>query len=172
MKFTELHPNIRIRICIDFVQRIFNNMIIPFMAIYLTTHFGLKIAGILMMLAILTGILTSFYGSYYSDIKGRKRVLLIAEAINSIIFISMAIFNSDWILSPMITYILYIIHNVVAYSATPAAEAMLIDVSTPEVRKYVYSISYWVVNLAFGIGSIMGAFFIIIIFLRCSLYQV
>ncbi|PGW29664.1 MDR family MFS transporter [Bacillus cereus] len=159
MKFTELHPNIRIRICIDFVQRIFNNMIIPFMAIYLTTHFGLKIAGILMMLAILTGILTSFYGSYYSDIKGRKRVLLIAEAINSIIFISMAIFNSDWILSPMITYILYIIHNVVAYSATPAAEAMLIDVSTPEVRKYVYSISYWVVNLAFGIGSIMGAFF-------------
>jgi DHA1 family multidrug resistance protein B-like MFS transporter len=127
-------------------------MIIPFMAIYLTTHFGLKIAGILMALS-------SFYGGYYSDVKGRKKVLLIAEAINAIIFISMAIFNSDWIISPIITYILYIIHNGVAYSATPAAEAMLIDVCTPEVRKFVYSISYWVINLSFGIGSIMGAFF-------------
>ncbi|MEA3318434.1 MAG: MFS transporter [Bacillota bacterium] len=159
MKFNELHLNIRIRICVDFVQRVFNNMIIPFMAIYLTTHFGLKIAGILMVLAIAVGVLSSFYGGYYSDVKGRKRVLLIAEAINSSIFISMAIFNSDWIISPIITYFLYIIHNGVVYSATPAAEAMLIDVSTPEVRKFVYSISYWVINLSFGIGSIMGAFF-------------
>ncbi|QNK89106.1 MFS transporter [Sporosarcina sp. resist] len=159
MKFRDLHINIRIRIAVDFVQKIFNNMIIPFMAIYLTNHFGLKIAGILMIFAISMGILSSFYGGYYSDLKGRRRVLLIAEFINSIVFISMAIVNSSWFILPFITYILYVIHNIVVYSATPAADAMLIDVSTPEIRKYVYSISYWVVNFSFGIGSIMGAFF-------------
>ncbi|MGL4819670.1 MAG: MFS transporter, partial [Bacilli bacterium] len=37
------------------------------------------------------------------------------------------------------------------------SDAMFVDVSTPETRKTIYSISYWTLNLAFGIGSIIGA---------------
>lgn len=159
MNFSELHPNIRIRLIVDFIQRIFNNMIIPFMAIYLANHFGIKTAGILMFFAIFCGVISSFYGGYYSDVKGRKKILLISELSNFIIFIFMAFSNSPWFTFPFITYILYVFHNVVVYSSTPAKEAMLIDVSTPETRKSIYSINYWVINLSFSIGSIAGAFF-------------
>ena len=38
----------------------------------------------------------------------------------------------------------------------PATEAMLIDVSTPENRKVMYSINYWAINLSIAIGAIFG----------------
>lgn len=159
MRFRDLHRNVRIRLQIDFMQRIFNNMITSFMAIYLSDHFGVKVTGILIAIALTGGIIGSFYGGYYSDVKGRKKVLVMAEFLNFLIFAGMAVFNSPLLLSPLITYILYLFHIIIIYTATPAADAMIIDVSTPETRKYIYGLSYWVINLAFAVGALIGAFF-------------
>jgi DHA1 family multidrug resistance protein B-like MFS transporter len=40
----------------------------------------------------------------------------------------------------------------------PSVEAMLIDVSTPDTRKFMYQITYWSNNLAISIAGIVGAF--------------
>jgi DHA1 family multidrug resistance protein B-like MFS transporter len=40
----------------------------------------------------------------------------------------------------------------------PASEAMILDVTSPETRKYVYGIMYWVNNLSFVISGMVGAF--------------
>lgn len=158
MKFRDLHRNIRIRLLVDFMQKIFNNMITSFMAIYLSTHFGAKVSGTMIMVALAIGILMSFYGGYYADLRGRKTVLVIAELSNVFIFFSMAICNSPLFSSPVITYLLFLLQIVVSYTASPAADAMIIDVSSPPIRKYVYGLSYWIVNLSFAIGALIGAF--------------
>ncbi|MCW1941631.1 MFS transporter [Bacillus anthracis] len=40
----------------------------------------------------------------------------------------------------------------------PAAQAMIIDITNSESRKFVYTISYWLGNLSTAIGGIIGAF--------------
>ncbi|MBR0607486.1 MFS transporter [Bacillus safensis] len=159
MKFTELHTNIKLRIVIGFFQRIINQMIIPFMAIYFAANFGIKMAGILSLSVILIGLLTSFIGGYYSDRLGRKPIILCSEFGNFLVFLIMALVNSPWLVSPEITYILFILNNIFTNLGKPAVDAMIVDVSTPKTRKYIYSINYWTINLSFAIGAMIGAFF-------------
>lgn len=159
MEFLSFHRNVKIRIIVGFFQRLISQMIIPFMAIYLANHFGAVNAGIMMLCVILSGVLVSFYGGHFSDLKGRKPILLISEFANFIIFLLMALVNSPWFFSPMITFILYAILNAFISFSKPALNAMIIDVSTPKTRKAIYSINYWTINLSFAIGAMLGAFF-------------
>nr|WP_246570498.1 MFS transporter [Leuconostoc palmae] len=43
--------------------------------------------------------------------------------------------------------------------ASPAEEAMMIDVSTVKNRKFIYAIIYWVINLSIMIGVALGGWF-------------
>ena len=52
----------------------------------------------------------------------------------------------------------------------PATEAMLIDVSTPENRKVMYSINYWAINLSIAIGAIFGGYYLKTIDCNCLSY--
>ncbi len=45
MRLRELHINIKIRILINFLQKVTQMAIFPFMAIYFSTQFGLKFLG-------------------------------------------------------------------------------------------------------------------------------
>jgi MFS family permease len=61
-------------------------MIIPFMSIYLTLHFGAGKSGLMMIVAILSGVVASFYGGYYADIKGRKKYWQWGNSVNLPVF--------------------------------------------------------------------------------------
>jgi MFS transporter, DHA1 family, multidrug resistance protein B len=159
MKFRELHTNVKLRIIIDLFQKLINQMIFPFMAIYLASNFGSQIAGLLMFIVIVLGLVASFYGGHLSDLRGRKPIILTAELCNFFVLLIMSMVNSPWYKSPVITYILYILHNAFVYFSRPSLDAIIIDVSTPESRKFIYSISYWTSNLSFAIGAMIGAFF-------------
>lgn len=159
MKFKELHLNIKIRILINFVQKLTQMTVFPFMAIYFSSHFGLKLAGILMILSVVAAMIASFYGGYFADKIGRKKVLLSGEKLRFISMLLMAVFNSPWLIEPSVTYVLFFINSVIVGIITPANEAILIDVSTSETRKMLYSINYWSINLSIAIGSMIGALF-------------
>ncbi|MFZ3579532.1 MFS transporter [Virgibacillus sp. DJP39] len=156
--FSDLHVNVKIRLIVDFFQRIINHMVIPFMALYFSLYYGAGIAGILTLIIILWGMIAGFYGGYLSDIKGRRPLLLTAELSNIIIFGLLALINSPWITSPVGTFILLLLLNTSINIGKPAADATIIDVSPPKVRKFIYTIKYWLVNLAFAIGAAVGAF--------------
>ncbi|MGL4821275.1 MAG: MFS transporter, partial [Bacilli bacterium] len=143
MGFFELHRNIQIRIVVDFLQKIINNMITPFMALYLVEQFDKIVAGGLIAFAIIIGSASSFFVGYYADTHGRRRVFLILEGSSFIIFLIMALANSEALFSPWLTYMMYLCHSIVVYSTSPVSDAMFVDVSTPETRKTIYSISYW-----------------------------
>ena len=70
----------------------------------------------------------------------------------------MMICNSPWFTSPLITFFMMMINTICWSLAEPASQAMLIDVSKPEERKYMFSIMYWGFNLSFALGGVLGGF--------------
>ncbi|WP_018132432.1 MFS transporter [Effusibacillus pohliae] len=159
MRFRDLHINIKTRLIVSFFQRASQSMVFPFMSIYFADHFGPTIAGLLMLATVIAGLLSSFFGGYYADVKGRKKVLVVSELIRFVSLLFLAVVNSDWIHIPIITFFLFLINIILISISTPANEALIIDVSTTETRKYVYSISYWVTNFSLAIGAMFGSFF-------------
>jgi MFS transporter, DHA1 family, multidrug resistance protein B len=128
------------------------------MAIYLSNHFGVKITGILLLVNVFIGIALSFFGGYVSDRFGRKKLIVFAEMLRFFAFTVMMICNSPWFTSPLITYFMMTINTICWSLGGPANQAMLIDVSKPDERKYMFSIMYWANNLSIAIGGSLGGF--------------
>ncbi|MCO7176564.1 MDR family MFS transporter [Sporolactobacillus kofuensis] len=157
--FMALHPNIRIRLLTSFISRFVGNMVFPFMAIYFAKEFGTATAGVLLLINVIVSLITSFFGGYISDRFGRKRVMILAQIIQMIAFSIMASANSPWFTSSVTTFIMMLLQSVSSGLMNPAAEAMLIDVSTKENRQFMYSVNYWSVNLSIAAGSIIGGLY-------------
>jgi DHA1 family multidrug resistance protein B-like MFS transporter len=68
----------------------------------------------------------------------------------------MALANSPLLDSPWLTFAMMLVQNASNGMIGPAADAMLIDVSTKENRTFMFSINYWAVNLSVAIGSVLG----------------
>lgn len=156
MSFMQLHPNIRIRIVTSFLIRAVGTMIFPFMAIYFSDKLGQAVAGFLLFANICAQMLMGFYGGYLADRWGRKKVMVYGEIAQCIAFVLMALANSPLLDSPWLTFAMMLVQNASNGMIGPAADAMLIDVSTKENRTFMYSINYWAVNLSVAIGSVLG----------------
>jgi DHA1 family multidrug resistance protein B-like MFS transporter len=156
MSFMQLHPNIRIRIVTSFLIRAVGTMIFPFMAIYFSDKLGQAVAGFLLFANICAQMLMGFYGGYLADRWGRKKVMVYGEIAQCIAFVFMALANSPLLDSPWLTFAMMLVQNASNGMIGPAADAMLIDVSTNENRTFMYSINYWAVNLSVAIGSVLG----------------
>ncbi|QXE02043.1 MFS transporter [Terribacillus sp. DMT04] len=154
--FKSLHPNIRIRIYTSFMSRMIGSMIFPFMAVYFVQETNATIAGVLMMINIIIQFLASLYGGHLADRIGRKRMMVLGETAKTAAFIGMAAVNTPTYTSAAITFAMLMIISIASGMITPAQEAMLIDVSTPETRAYMYSINYWATNLSLMIGLAIG----------------
>ncbi|QRG67806.1 MFS transporter [Brevibacillus choshinensis] len=156
MSFMQLHPNIRIRIVTSFLTRVVGTMIFPFMAIYFSDKLGQAVAGLLLFANVCTQILMGFYGGYLADRWGRKRVMVYGEIAQCVAFVLMAAANSPLLDSAWLTFAMMLVQHASSGIIGPAADAMLIDVSTKENRTFMYSINYWAVNLSVAIGSVLG----------------
>ncbi|GEB76465.1 MDR family MFS transporter [Sporolactobacillus inulinus] len=154
--FKTLHPNIKIRLLTSFLSRFVGNMVFPFMAIYFASEFGTARTGLLLLINVFASIVTSFWGGFFSDRLGRKRVMVLAQLIQIIAFSLMTAANSPWLQSPVLTFLMMLVQSVSNGFMNPAAEAMLIDVSTKENRQFMYSVNYWSVNLSIAAGSVIG----------------
>ncbi|MCC2252142.1 MFS transporter [Virgibacillus sp. AGTR] len=151
-----LHPNIRMRIYTSFLSRVVGNMIFPFMAIYFSLKLNTTLAGILLTFQVIVQFATSLYGGYFADVIGRKKMMVFGETLKILAFIGMIAANSPWWSSPWMMYFSLLVVSISAGIVNPAADAMLIDVSTKETRVFMYSINYWAVNFSLMIGLIVG----------------
>ncbi|MEJ8548495.1 MDR family MFS transporter [Brevibacillus borstelensis] len=156
MGFLQLHPAIRIRILTSFLTRAVGTMIFPFMAIYFSEKLGQGLAGVLMLANVAAQIVTSFYGGYFADRWGRKKVMVYAQAVQLFAFATMTLANSPLVESAWLTFAMMLVQGACNGMINPAADAMLIDVSTAENRGLMYSINYWSVNLSIAIGAMFG----------------
>ncbi|MEI5907445.1 MFS transporter [Bacillus spongiae] len=157
--FQTLHPNIKIRIYTSFLSRVVGSAVFPFMAIYFTKEMNASVAGLLMLIQVVVQFITGLYGGFLADIIGRKKLMVTGEIIKVGAFIGMLAVNSPVFTSPWITFMMMLLIGISAGMVNPAAEAMLIDVSTKETRAFMYSVNYWAVNLSIMIGLIIGGWF-------------
>jgi DHA1 family multidrug resistance protein B-like MFS transporter len=153
-----LHPNLRVRIAVGFLQRLLDSMVMSFMAIYLAFAYGVAVAGVLVVTVMVLGVVGTLAGGHMSDARGRRRTLLLGETGVCVTFALMAVADSPAWHSPALVYCGYLVNKFAASFAMPANDAMILDVTTPESRKLVYTINYWSINLALAFGALLGGF--------------
>ncbi|MBL0385638.1 MFS transporter [Tumebacillus sp. ITR2] len=159
MKYRDLHINVKVRLVEAFLVNLVGNMIYPFMAIYFADRYGPAITGFLFVANILIGLFFGLYGGVLADRFGRRKMLRIAETGRFLSLLIIGLANSPWFDSPLTTLVLVLILNGFGGLAFPAMQAMIVDCTTPEDRKFVYSLDYWTLNTSLLIGGMVGAFF-------------
>ncbi|GAA1902275.1 MFS transporter [Streptomyces sodiiphilus] len=158
MRFRDLHPNIKLRLAVGFVQRFLGVMLMPLMVIHLAASYGAAVAGVLILVVAAAGIGSAFLGGHLADIHGRRPLMLWGEAGSAVTFAGLAVANSPWWESGPLTFALFLLNVCLSNMAQPAADAMVIDVSSPENRPLVYTVNYWTINIAFTLGALVGGF--------------
>lgn len=134
-------------------------MIFPFMAIYFTRELNAAYAGVLLLIQVILQFLVSLYGGFLADALGRKKMMVIGEWMKAAAFLGMILANSPWYTSPWFTFAMLLVMSTATGFINPAADAMMIDVSTKENRALMYSINYWAVNMSLMLGLSVGGWF-------------
>ncbi|MCP1182757.1 MFS transporter [Paenibacillus sp. 1781tsa1] len=159
MKYADLHPNIRIRIITDFFTDLTQKSIIPFMAIYLSIQIGAGVAGLLLTINIVASMIVGLWAGYWSDRIGRKKLMVIAQTLQVVALLCLAIANSPWMDSIIVTCLMFLLSSLSSGITVPIANAMIVDVSSEHERHYVYGLQYWTTNVAVTFGALMGGLF-------------
>ncbi|WP_339303580.1 MFS transporter [Paenibacillus sp. FSL R5-0519] len=159
MKYADLHPNIRIRIITDFFTDLTQKSIIPFMAIYLSVQIGAGVAGLLLTVNIAASMIVGLWAGYWSDRMGRKKLMVIAQTLQVVALLCLAIVNSPWMDSIIVTCLMFLLSNLSSGITVPIANAMIVDVSSEHERHYVYGLQYWTTNVAVTFGALLGGLF-------------
>ena len=96
MLVKELHPNVKIRISVNFFSGTANFMVVPFLAIYFSQKIGATITEILFVTVILSGIAGGVLGGFYGDRIGRKKIMLLGDFITVMAFSLIALVNNSF----------------------------------------------------------------------------
>lgn len=156
-KFFSLHSNVRIRIGLAFVNKLIDAMILTYIAIYLAAHVGVALAGALILIFAVFAVLGMLYGGHAAEHWGRRPVLILGD-LSGFVFLTLMSFAyfDNW--GPFAVYFAYAMAKFGSNMALPANDATIIDVAPPTERRYVYTVNYWVTNLALGGGALVGGF--------------
>lgn len=156
---SKLHINVKIRLIEQFASSLTGNMVFPFMIIYFSQVFGERITGIIFIINVIISFIFGIYGGHFADKIGRKKVMVYAEVFRFIALLVMAVASVEQINSPILIFVMNIIVSACTGFSRPAGEAMLIDSSTVNDRKFVYTIDYVLWNASLLIGGLIGGFF-------------
>ncbi|MBC6972377.1 MFS transporter [Bacillus sp. Xin] len=158
MKLRDIHPNIKLRLVMQFLGSLISMAVIPFLAIYFSQKIGTTETGIILIIIVISGVIGGFIGGHVSDKIGRRKIMIYSELGILLSYLFIALCNSPWFNLPYISAACFIINMFCGGMFQPAAQAMIIDVTNSESRKLVFTISYWLGNLSTAIGGIIGAF--------------
>ncbi|TMU85051.1 MFS transporter [Bacillus sp. BHET2] len=156
MKWKQLPQNIKVRMITSFFNRAVSSAVMPFMALFFAQELNKVWAGTFLIITVVIGFFINLVGGYISDRFPRKKVLLTTSWLNALFFLVMTVSlfpekNLIWLFAG--AYIGFIITSSLG---RPAMHAIIIDSTTPENRKAVYALDYWLVNLSMAIGAALG----------------
>ncbi|MBX0315205.1 MDR family MFS transporter [Planococcus glaciei] len=156
MSWKDYPQNIKVRLITSFFNRAVGSAVMPFMALFFAMEMGKVWAGLFLVGTVIISFFINLIGGYISDRFPRKGVVVGTSAISAVAFASMTISlvpadNLIWLFAA--SYIGFIISSSLG---RPAMHALIIDSTTPENRKAVYTIEYWLTNLSMAIGAALG----------------
>jgi len=156
MTWKDYPQNIRVRLITSFFNRAVSSAVMPFMALFFAQEMSKVWAGLFLVFTVIVSFFVNLIGGYISDRFPRKRVLVLTSSLSALLFLFMAISlipseNMIWLFACA-----YVAFVVTSSLGRPAMHAIIIDSTTPENRKAVYAIDYWLVNLSMAIGAALG----------------
>jgi MFS family permease len=156
MRWKDYPQNIRVRLITSFFNRAVSSAVMPFMALFFAQEKDKVWAGTFLLFTVIVSFFVNLIGGYISDRFNRKKVLLLTSALSAMMFFVMTISlypqeNIIWLFA--FAYVMFVITSSLG---RPAMHAIIIDSTTPENRKAVYAIEYWLVNLSMAIGAALG----------------
>lgn len=156
MKWKELPRNIKVRMITSFFNRAVSSAVMPFMALFFAQELNKIWAGLFLISTVVIGFMINLVGGYISDRFPRKKVLMITSWLNALFFLIMTIslFPTNKVI--VLFALAYVGFIITSSLGRPAMHAIIIDSTTPENRKAVYTLDYWLVNLSMGIGAAIG----------------
>ncbi len=154
MKWKEIPRPIKVRLITSFFNRSVSFAIMPFMALLFVKAFNAFIAGIFLITLVCLGYVVGLLGGYLADRFSRKQLLVLTSSITAVMFLTMTL---SLMMDQMIVFMVaYTIFTVTSNLGRPAMSAIIIDATTPENRKAVYALDYWLINLSIAIGTAIG----------------
>ena len=159
MKWKTYHQNIKVRLLTSFFNRALTSAILPFMVLFFAEQKGAVWAGVFLTVTVLIAFVSNLIGGYLSDRFHRKYVLVLTSSVSAVMFGMMTISlipTQKWIWLFAVAYILYIISSSLG---RPSMSAIIVDSTTPENRREIYAVDYWLVNLSMAIGTALGGLF-------------
>ncbi|MBD7944631.1 MFS transporter [Psychrobacillus sp. Sa2BUA9] len=156
MKWKNYPQNIKVRLITSFFNRAVSSAVMPFMALFFAQEMSKVWAGLFLIGTVGVSFLISLIGGYISDRLPRKGLLVITSFLSGCMFVCMTVSllpksNIIWLFA--VAYTIYIITSSLG---RPAMHALVIDSTTPDNRKEVYALDYWLTNLSMAIGAALG----------------
>ncbi|MFV0556149.1 MAG: MDR family MFS transporter [Lactovum sp.] len=154
-----VHPSIRLRLLMGFLGNLIYATVGSSMTIYYSQYIGAGITGFLLIISSVMVFFVGLYAGHLTDQKGRRPVMLVSSMITFIGGMIATLSNSPWFFAPWLTYAGFLILNFGFGFFDVASSAMIIDLTDESNRKDVYSIQYWIYNLAILFGSALSGIF-------------
>ncbi|MFP7494848.1 MFS transporter [Terribacillus saccharophilus] len=156
MRWKDWDRNLKIRLLGEAMMNFLFWAYFPFMTIFFQDAFGKDKAGWLLMLSQVLSVLASLIGGYCADRFGRRRMMSIAVAGQSITFLVFAYANSPWLTSSALTFLAFSFLGIWSALYSPASHAMVADVVEEKHRASVFAIFYTSLNIAVVVGPLIG----------------
>ncbi|MFD3449311.1 MDR family MFS transporter [Microbacteriaceae bacterium 4G12] len=156
MRWKDFQQNIKVRLITSFFNRAVSSAVMPFMALFFAHEINKVWAGLFLISTVIISFFSSLIGGYISDRFQRKKILIVTSSLSTFMFFLMTIslFPKDkliWLFSAA-----YIVFTIVSSLGRPSMQAIIMDSTTPENRKAVYTVDYWLLNLSMAIGAALG----------------
>lgn len=132
--------------------------VFPYLAIYFAGRVGEVMTGLMLMAVVLSGLVGGLVGGFISDQIGRKQLMVWSEFGVGMVFIVIAFLNSPWYSETYGTFGLLLLSMLFGGVLGPTSQAMVLDVTTSENRRYVFTLMYWVNNVSMALAGMLGAF--------------
>ncbi|MGE7932598.1 MFS transporter [Viridibacillus arvi] len=159
MKLLMFNQTIRVRMLLKFLSVFAHTMVLPYTVIYFSEKVGLSLTTTLILIIAIISMVGYAIGGKATDRIGRKKVIIISEVVTAIGFVTISYFNSLNQFQVIPIFIAFSLIYFFESAANPAYGALIIDVSTEDNRKLIYTYFMWISYVAFAVGSLVGAYF-------------
>lgn len=141
-----------------FICRLINSMgyfVFPFLTLFLTLNlsFSADKVGFYLMFVEISRIIGALFGGKFTDIFGRKRILIGFQFAIAFFLLPCA-FLGNSLLIPNLLILAAFFNG----ATRPVYDAMAVDLSNSQNRNEIFSFIYLGINLGFGVGSLIAGF--------------
>ncbi|HKQ58347.1 MAG TPA: MFS transporter [Candidatus Eisenbacteria bacterium] len=135
-----------------FVNRC-GSFVLPFLSIYLTVSRGhsLATAGAVASLYGAGAMLSSLVGGYLADHIGRRATMIAALALGGAGMIALGFAHDIRLIAPATFFV-----ALAGEAYRPAMLAAVSDLVPPAERGRAFGLLYWVINIGFSVGAVLG----------------